>query len=373
MSADTAKVDVYMPWFVSDYLMDTADLDVQEHGAYSLLLMHMWKRGGRLPLDHDRLARLCRVGADRWASIWDVIGHYFTEEDGCISQKRLSAELDRARKKKTDARDSGRKGASGRWGKPAPAQHDGDPIGETMATPLADPMAKPWRNDGSSSSSSESESPPDPPSDPERADPPQDPRARAIPDDGSMAITARSWRGQDGDTVHHQVVRVRPAGLPPNPAHTGALTDGGLDPSPPARDPPEHRAMRLVALFGRIGNELARARGQPEVTLHLDPSCHEKAEAFVRQVAGDRAACLAVEPTMRLRLQDAWDSQHPKDIDPGWVFATWISRFEALRARVDGRVRGSACPGLTDRDRENLANGQLWLRMKQEQEREARR
>ena len=70
----------YMPLFIGDYLADTSDLSAQEHGAYLLLLMTMWRRGGWLPSHGDRLARIAAVSADRWPAVWEVISGFFTEQ-----------------------------------------------------------------------------------------------------------------------------------------------------------------------------------------------------------------------------------------------------------------------------------------------------
>ena len=347
---DTTKVDVYMQFYVGDYLKDTAHLSCEEHGAYSLLIFYMWGQGGSLPADHDRLARLARIERDRWPGIWAAIGEYFLPAGpGRITQKRLAAELDKARRRKVDAADNGRKGAGKRWGKALadPEPPDGEAMATPIATPLATPLANRWRDDDSSITSLKAPSPaPDPGPVPARADPGET-RARAIPD-----VVADAWPEQEPEPVrvHQAVVRVRRA-IDPNPAHGPAPPDGGLDPSgirprsPPARDPPQHRAYRLLGVFCRVRAELARARGQPEVIeWTYDEAAIDKALAFVRQVSSDRAACLDVEPTMRLRLADAWDSQDPRDDDPGWVFATWISRFTALRARVKGTARSADGP-----------------------------
>jgi len=84
----------FMPLWVSDFVGDTMDLDAKEIGAYMLILMAMWTRGGELPDDTKKLQRVARVGRD-WPRVWASIKHYFVAENGVITNARLTKELHR--------------------------------------------------------------------------------------------------------------------------------------------------------------------------------------------------------------------------------------------------------------------------------------
>lgn len=145
------KVDLFMPFFVGDYQKDTTDLTTEEHGAYFLLLLDLWNRGGYLPGDATRVARIARVGDDRWPSVWGTIGRFFTDAgDGRLTQKRLLVEFNKAKEKRRAASESGKKGAAAKHGKAS-----GDPSGDPMTRPVTTVVAEPWRNGGSPSPSSQ--------------------------------------------------------------------------------------------------------------------------------------------------------------------------------------------------------------------------
>lgn len=81
-----------MPLYVDDYLADTGHLTALEHGAYMLMIMHYWQKGG-LPTEERMIARVARLNADQWAESRDVLAMLF--EDGW-KHKRIEEELAKA-------------------------------------------------------------------------------------------------------------------------------------------------------------------------------------------------------------------------------------------------------------------------------------
>ena len=67
----------YMPFFVGDYLSDTADLSIEAHGAYCLILFYTWKKKGWLEDDDKKMKRILRVHGTAWKRIKKEIEPYF--------------------------------------------------------------------------------------------------------------------------------------------------------------------------------------------------------------------------------------------------------------------------------------------------------
>ena len=86
----------FMQLYVGDYLADTLDLTTEQHGAYLLLLMTMWRHGARLPNDPSKLARIARVSARRWHLVWPEIQHFFYVDGDDVRNKRLDREHQKA-------------------------------------------------------------------------------------------------------------------------------------------------------------------------------------------------------------------------------------------------------------------------------------
>lgn len=126
----TKKVDTWMPFLVDKYLGDTTHLNTEQHGAYFLMLLSMWKKDGVLPLDDGQLASITRLAPAKWRAHKPVLLAFFTASpDGSgITQKRLSVELERAKATSAAKAEAGAKGAGKRW--------HGD--GTAIAQPLAD-------------------------------------------------------------------------------------------------------------------------------------------------------------------------------------------------------------------------------------------
>lgn len=94
-----------MPLWVSDFLGDTLDLDAAEIGAYMLLLMAQWQRGGdSLPNDQSKLKRVARCGRN-WPKVWGNLSRYFDVDDAGVYSQRLRLESQNvAAKREVNAR-----------------------------------------------------------------------------------------------------------------------------------------------------------------------------------------------------------------------------------------------------------------------------
>ncbi len=87
----------YMNLYVEDYFGATPHLNTEQHGAYLLILLGMWKAGGTLPNDPGILSSLAKVDARKWPGFARIIMPFFVElGDGTITQKRLDTEFRKA-------------------------------------------------------------------------------------------------------------------------------------------------------------------------------------------------------------------------------------------------------------------------------------
>lgn len=81
-----------MPLYIADYLAGTTHLNTLQHGAYLLLIMHYWSKGG-LPSDEESIRHITRLDVRSWRKNRDTLIGFF--EDGW-KHARLDKELAQA-------------------------------------------------------------------------------------------------------------------------------------------------------------------------------------------------------------------------------------------------------------------------------------
>jgi uncharacterized protein YdaU (DUF1376 family) len=83
--------DHWMRFNVGDYLADTMHLSTLQHGAYLLLVMHYFKRGG-LPEEEASLARIAHMALPRWRRHCQPVLALFRRENDHWTHRRIDAE-----------------------------------------------------------------------------------------------------------------------------------------------------------------------------------------------------------------------------------------------------------------------------------------
>jgi uncharacterized protein YdaU (DUF1376 family) len=99
----------WMPLYVGDYLGDTGHLTTPQHGAYLLLMMHYWRKGG-LPDDDRQLSKITKLPLKTWCDYRPVLQQFF--HDGW-KHKRIEAELARMTRLSEKRALAGKKGGVG--------------------------------------------------------------------------------------------------------------------------------------------------------------------------------------------------------------------------------------------------------------------
>lgn len=106
------------PWYPDAHIADTANLTLEEQGAYRLLMDHMWIKGGAIRNNDKEVARLLRISIKRWKKIREQLAEYLILELGIISQKRIQKDYKKAceisKQNKENGKAGGRKTAE-KW------------------------------------------------------------------------------------------------------------------------------------------------------------------------------------------------------------------------------------------------------------------
>jgi uncharacterized protein YdaU (DUF1376 family) len=109
-----AKVDIWMPLYIADYLADTSRLTTEQHGAYLLLLIDYW-RNGPLPDDDTVLAQITRMSSDAWKNARSTLQAFFKQESSKWVHGRVEAELAKAKRNGETNSARAKAAARARW------------------------------------------------------------------------------------------------------------------------------------------------------------------------------------------------------------------------------------------------------------------
>jgi uncharacterized protein YdaU (DUF1376 family) len=110
------KTDIWMPVFIGDYLADTMHLSTEQHGAYLLLLFHLWRRGSLR--DEDAvLAQISGLGESAWKQHRGVLAEFFKVHGGLWQHARVEKERARVAATTQSKAKKAKLAASSRWGK----------------------------------------------------------------------------------------------------------------------------------------------------------------------------------------------------------------------------------------------------------------
>jgi uncharacterized protein YdaU (DUF1376 family) len=118
------KNDIWMPLYIGDYLADTMHLNTQQHGAYLLLLFHLWRRGS-LPDDDTALAKISGLSTKEWNGTRPVLEPYFKVNAGLWQHNRVERERVRIAERQEKCGARARTAAQRRWDKHAASMSQG--------------------------------------------------------------------------------------------------------------------------------------------------------------------------------------------------------------------------------------------------------
>jgi uncharacterized protein YdaU (DUF1376 family) len=219
---DDSKVDLWMPLLIDRYLGDTTDLSTEQHGAYFLLLISMWKKGGSLPRDEQRLREITKLAPARWRQHRDILLGFFRDDGaGGLTQKRLGIELSRASARSEAATQAGRAGARARWERrpkaPSAAAAE-DAAADAPAPAPADAVALPHRNGDSTAVASAG----------------HDAIASILQADLARSAMRPQSRIDGSQPLHREFNQERAADPPPSQAGAGPGARAGEDGPDPA-------------------------------------------------------------------------------------------------------------------------------------------
>jgi uncharacterized protein YdaU (DUF1376 family) len=106
----------WFPFYVGDYVRDTARLTTEAHGAYLLLMLDYWVNGAP-PDDDDTLATITKLPVTVWKKRRPLLVKFFKVKDGVWTHSRIEKEREKADTVGAANSDKAREAAERRWAK----------------------------------------------------------------------------------------------------------------------------------------------------------------------------------------------------------------------------------------------------------------
>jgi uncharacterized protein YdaU (DUF1376 family) len=128
-----------MRLYPADYLADTAHLTAMQHGIYLLLIMNYWQRGGPLPNDDIRLARIARVSMRDWKRNRPELEQFFTVEESHWRHLRVDTELNLVSAKSLKSKAAAQASVERRFGERSTSVEPTDTEADTTTTSVVVP------------------------------------------------------------------------------------------------------------------------------------------------------------------------------------------------------------------------------------------
>lgn len=127
----------YFEFYAGDYLRDTADLSLAEHGAYVLLMASYYSAERALPADAGSLHRIARaMNKAEQGAVDRVAARFFpVADDGLRHNARADREIAKAQTRIEAARANGTHGGRPKKANQNPKQTQQEPTGFSLGTP----------------------------------------------------------------------------------------------------------------------------------------------------------------------------------------------------------------------------------------------
>jgi len=128
-------------FYAQDFLVDTLGWTDEEVGYYTRLLAIEWVNGP-LPKNEQNLRKIWKKSPKKFQKLWQTLSTKFIENPS-NSEELINVRLEKTRQEQIEFRlrqsESGRKGASKRWGQNQGAEADSNPIGDPNDNPNVNP------------------------------------------------------------------------------------------------------------------------------------------------------------------------------------------------------------------------------------------